>query len=226
MLIHGVKGGAAWTWRQHDDMKHVSGNKYSWCWPHDWLPNDLPSNVKIRVIAVNYPEPGVSSDKRSVRANGDTIHDALITAGVGQRPVIWLAHSRGGLLLKSILSVSARKSNKSYCDLVNQTAGVIFLSTPHQGSPLAPIAALLHPSLLELRELWYPNKILRELHAEFTELHDHYLFPVLSIVDTKPLIKLMGLNFRAFPMHFAEAGVGNLVYCDVSHLDVCKPKDR
>ena len=60
VLIHGLMGGVFFTWRQHDKVKQrswtnlklVSENDYSYCWPRDWLI-DEGLDDRVRVIGVD-----------------------------------------------------------------------------------------------------------------------------------------------------------------------------
>ena len=60
VFLHGLLGGVFYTWRQHDKMKErswsndnlVSEDKYSYCWPKDWLEQDGLGD-RVRVIGVD-----------------------------------------------------------------------------------------------------------------------------------------------------------------------------
>lgn len=78
------------------------------CWPKDWLPKDCSN---LRIIGVNYdtslslwsPMCPIEKMKCTLDERSDDILEKLLTSGVGKRPVIWLTHSMGGLLVKNIL---------------------------------------------------------------------------------------------------------------------------
>lgn len=88
----------------------------------------------------------------------------LLEKGVGSRPIVWAAHSKGGLFVKQILvdgeyrpvpfsPLSCRSSQKIFkcilslvvlasetcSELVKNTQGILFYSVPHHGSKLAKI---------------------------------------------------------------------------------------
>ena len=56
----------------------------------------------------------------------------LIEAGVGDRPTVFVCYSMGGLVLKKIL--------QTIPSLQKSTKGVVFLATPHHGSPTAQLS--------------------------------------------------------------------------------------
>ena len=82
------------------------------CWPKDWLSQDVPTS-HIRMLAVDYESRVSEWQVRSMPRNvirkpmhdrAQEIAEQLKQAGVGKRPIIWIAHSMGGLLTKYILN--------------------------------------------------------------------------------------------------------------------------
>jgi len=74
------------------------------CWPRDWLPRDVPG---LRVLAVDYATSlthwGASCPsergRRLLDARARHLLQSLRRAGVGQRPIVFVAHSMGGLIV-------------------------------------------------------------------------------------------------------------------------------
>jgi pimeloyl-ACP methyl ester carboxylesterase len=56
--------------------------------------------------------------------------------GIGKRPLCFVAHSMGGLLVKEIL-LHAAESRTDYGEFAQAARGVVFMGTPHTGSGLA-----------------------------------------------------------------------------------------
>lgn len=54
-----------------------------------------------------------------------------------RRPLIFIGHSLGGLVIQKALLHSDESPDVLSNDIVDSTAGVIFLGTPHRGSTLA-----------------------------------------------------------------------------------------
>lgn len=82
--------------------------KYTQCWPKDWLPRDCQN---LRVIGVNYNTslsmwasicPSEKS-KFTLDDHSDLLMKKLIDAGLGDKPIVWIAHSMGGLIVKNML---------------------------------------------------------------------------------------------------------------------------
>lgn len=83
-----------------------SSSMFTKCWPKDWLPEDVPG---LRILALDYPS-ALSNWRTDCDLNKDTLKERanlvlkqLKDANVGDRPIIWVAHSMGGLLVKQIL---------------------------------------------------------------------------------------------------------------------------
>jgi protein SERAC1 len=87
----------------------------------------------------------------------EQLMDRLIAAGVGDRPVVFICHSMGGLLVKEMLARGlSAKAPPHHSRLARNTRGAVFFACPHFGSWLAdvgwkmryvgasPAAAVLH----------------------------------------------------------------------------------
>ncbi|KAI9686045.1 MAG: hypothetical protein M1822_004028 [Bathelium mastoideum] len=86
-----------------------------------------------------------------------------------QKPIIFIAHSLGGIVVKDALQLSANESTHLH-KIVTATIGVIFLGTPHQGSKVASLGKLAFNILKVLQPS--PNtKILEglEINSEILE---------------------------------------------------------
>uniref|UniRef100_A0A915KLC3 FAM193 C-terminal domain-containing protein n=1 Tax=Romanomermis culicivorax TaxID=13658 RepID=A0A915KLC3_ROMCU len=134
IFIHGLRGGLFYTWRQKDAPKNATVNEKSSpqrtpCWPKDWLPYDV--NQPVRVLAVDYDSylsnwlpkcPDVKikftifwckvefyrmifSTRHTLNYRSKDMLKKLRQAGVGERPVIFVAHSMGGLAVKKMLNL-------------------------------------------------------------------------------------------------------------------------
>lgn len=58
-----------------------------------------------------------------------------------KRPIIFVCHSLGGLVVKQALIFS--QIDKLYSDIRNSTYGIVFLATPHRGSNAASWASTM-----------------------------------------------------------------------------------
>ena len=70
----------------------------------------------------------ISNISRAIEDRAVEIALKLEMAGVGKRPILWVTHSAGGILLKHMLHISQTKP------LALATKGILFMSTPHSGA--------------------------------------------------------------------------------------------
>uniref|UniRef100_F6ZP39 Protein SERAC1 n=1 Tax=Equus caballus TaxID=9796 RepID=F6ZP39_HORSE len=164
LFIHGLMGAAFKTWRQQDaehqgptDEASEDEARHTTCWPKTWLARDCPA---LRIISVEY-DTSLSDwrarcpmERKSIAFRSNELLRKLRAAGVGDRPLIWVSHSMGGLLVKKMLLEASKKPEMN--TVINNTRGIVFYSVPHHGSHLAEysvnIRYLLFPSL-EVKEL-------------------------------------------------------------------------
>ncbi|KAM4680512.1 protein SERAC1 isoform 2-T2 [Amazona ochrocephala] len=238
LFVHGLLGAAFKTWRQQDidrrlDKKASEGQEeYSQCWPKTWLASDCPA---LRVISVEYDTDlsdwkakcPVEAHRKSIAYRSNELLDKLRAAGIGDRPLVWVSHSMGGLLVKKML-VDASK-NPEMEKIVNNTRGIIFYSVPHHGSQLAEYSMnaryLLFPSV-EVKELSKDSPALKELNDDFLSLAKDKKFSVLSFAETLPTHISSMIKLHIVPLESAKLGIGDLIPVDVNHLNICKPKKK
>uniref|UniRef100_UPI00358F0A02 protein SERAC1 isoform X5 n=1 Tax=Myxine glutinosa TaxID=7769 RepID=UPI00358F0A02 len=244
LFVHGLLGAAFKTWRLRDPEAsvHLSGGKYrdvSQCWPKSWLGEDCPEN---RVLSVEYDTrlsdwflecPADSCNvsinvycRRSLAYRSREMLAKLQVAGVGEKPIVWVTHSLGGLMVKQMLVDAA--SNPAACDVLANTRAVVFFGVPHSGSRLAELSLavrfVLFPSA-EIAELRRDSAMLQELHKRFTELVRRHGIKVLSFGETQPTTLGM-LRTLIVSTESADPGVGEFETVPVDHLNVCKPEGR
>ncbi|VDK86926.1 unnamed protein product [Litomosoides sigmodontis] len=178
VLIHGMRGSVFWTWREKDSPSKAPRTR---CWPRTWLPQDVP--IPMRILAIDYLSSLVHfvGVVETVSTRAQKFAADLKTAGVGDRPVLFICHSMGGLLVKRILLDDP--------EIRRRTVGILFMATPHRGSPYAMYAPLgVRPSD-DVKLLHQQSAINRQLHQDFLEIID--TVPVISsVAETKeaPLI--------------------------------------
>ncbi|XP_069788295.1 protein SERAC1 isoform X2 [Narcine bancroftii] len=101
LFVHGLLGAAFKTWRQKDHSEIEDKNAdYMECWPKTWLAADCPS---LRILTVEYDthlsdwrsKCPVENERKSLAYRARELLTKLKAAGVGDRPVVWVAHSMG-----------------------------------------------------------------------------------------------------------------------------------
>jgi pimeloyl-ACP methyl ester carboxylesterase len=97
-----------------------------------WLRDDLPQSIpESRIFLYEYKSTaayGKSRDTFIDKAN-ELLEQIIIERdGVEPRPIVFLGHSMGGLLIKQALTMY---TNWNYLPIINATAGLAFFATPH-----------------------------------------------------------------------------------------------
>lgn len=150
VFIHGLMGGAYKTWRMTDDKTSAikaggvvedlreedRPREGDGCWPTDWLAKDLPS---ARLLSTEYKTNLTEWSGATLPLQELSAHllEKLVAAGVGERPVIFVTHSLGGLVAKQMLQLV--RSEEKYAALGERIRGIVFYSCPHFGSRLADL---------------------------------------------------------------------------------------
>nr|XP_046230097.1 protein SERAC1 isoform X2 [Scatophagus argus] len=238
LFIHGILGAAFKTWRQKDrimlaeEKEAQSTDDYTECWPKSWLAADCPN---LRVLSVEYDSHlsdwmskcPAENQRKSLAYRSQELLMKLKLAGVGERPVVWVAHSMGGLLVKKMLLDASEDPDMQ--GLIKNTKGIMFYSVPHHGTSMAEYSVnvryLLFPSV-EVRELCKDSPALRNLNENFLNMAKEKEFNVLSFAETLPTNIGPMIKILVVPTQSANLGIGELIEVNVDHLNICKPEKK
>ena len=92
VFVHGLQGDATGTWATS-----------KLCWPKDLLPADLPAT---RIMTFEYNTLVLNEPPPQIRDLAKILLDSLIInrrlSRAGSRPLVFVAHSLGGLLVKRV----------------------------------------------------------------------------------------------------------------------------
>ena len=140
VFVHGLnptgeESHAKKTWTHSGDASHPAT-----FWPQTLLPASIPS-ARILLFAYNSSILANASNA-PVHGHANTLLNRLYNKRRGEnekhRPIIFIAHSLGGLLVKQAL-VEA-KINPLYTCIKASTYGLVFFATPHSGGNGASVA--------------------------------------------------------------------------------------
>ena len=233
VFVHGLGGDPIATWR--------SGTDENSSWPH-WLA--LEFGTQIGVWSLGYaaapskwqgipffggkdPDAGAAM---SLPRRAENALDRLVSAGIGQRPVCFITHSLGGLLVKSILRRSADSEfAPDRLQVVEQCRGVLFLATPHHGSRLADLANALKvylPSVstLDLKDNDDHLMDLYEWYRSYAPSHHILTRSYYENIETKG-VKIVVPRSSADPGVAGDTARGPTPL-DRDHLEISKPRNR
>jgi hypothetical protein len=112
-------------------------------WPYDLLPKD-DTISQARILLYGYESNPTNFYKAPTNRMTITQHAENLmhnVAGVREeckgRPLVFVAHSLGGILVKGALNESRYMPQPQYSDLFSSCHAIIFMGTPHLGAEVA-----------------------------------------------------------------------------------------
>lgn len=184
VAVHGLGGHALKTW--------TGKNKKMWLVDEEFLPRILPT---ARILTFGYNANNFTQEVSSkVMDHADALLAGLLThrVGIENRPIIFIAHSLGGIVVKEALTTN----RPEYRSIIQSTSSIVFLGTPHHGSELAGYLGIAKNlaawAQLEKRprsELYVELKpfsdTIRSINSRFTSPANRYI--MRSFAEQKPM---------------------------------------
>ncbi|KAI1177631.1 hypothetical protein F4777DRAFT_540755 [Nemania sp. FL0916] len=161
-------------------------------WLRDFLPKRVP---RARICLYGYNSSvALGSSAAGIREHGENMLNHLEQARTNspRRPIIFLCHSLGGLVVKRAL-VHA-KSDATYKQIWESTFGLVFFATPQQGGNHAGFGELLasiarsmlrNPSNTFMAALKGNSQVLSAITDDFRQMLED--FQIISFYETRPL---------------------------------------
>ncbi|TQV96722.1 Ankyrin repeat-containing domain-containing protein [Cordyceps javanica] len=228
VFVHGLQGHPEKTWTCHDLSQAPKRPWLSWrkkdkaelrrgiFWPSDLLSReDKLQNARILTygydsVVANFFGP---QNQQNITRHGNNLMVALQQERKEEpdRPLIFVAHSLGGILVKIALLDSKNSLQPKFVPIVESTKGIVFLGTPHSGSHLASWGllatnlaklALQGPNQKVLRALVPNNELLERISKQFCQLLDQSDFSVHSFYETLPM-SIYGIDGTVVPYESA-----------------------
>ncbi|KAJ5933624.1 Cytochrome P450 [Penicillium verhagenii] len=157
VAVHGLQGDAYRTWT-HD--------KSQICWLRDILPDHI-KNARVLTwgyIANMHSLNGKMTSSDRILHHAETLIEELQidreSGNAQQRPIIFVCHSLGGIIVKRALTLSegcTSPKNARLHSIYTCTFGIIFFGTPHNGSGKARQVK----SVIKFASFVVPRKIAR-----------------------------------------------------------------
>jgi pimeloyl-ACP methyl ester carboxylesterase len=175
VFVHGLTGNRETTWSYDKTL-----------WPRDLLAKELHN---VRIFTFGYDADVIGflnmAGSNCVRDHGKSLAQDLagrrITTDSRDRPLIFVAHSLGGLVVEQALLIARGSSQPHVKALLPSTIAIAFMGTPHLGSrkadwagPLTQMSNLLRKTNKEIVAVLRPgSEMLGNLQEEFhTMLED------------------------------------------------------
>ncbi|KAL4897102.1 hypothetical protein BDV59DRAFT_198528 [Aspergillus ambiguus] len=239
VFVHGLNGHPYNTWASTTNNAEVF-------WPTDLLPEVLPS---VRIITYGY-NANVSSFSDSVSTDHIHNHAETLASSLAanrslkncsDRPIIFVCHSLGGLVVKRALSYSKNIQNERTEHIRSiwvSTYGILFLGTPHLGSDIAKWGVLLQnicsavmpkrvmdTSSNLVNALRTNNETLQNINSLFAEdmgrYHIYYFHETLK-TDVRGTRELIVDEASAAPHAEGVERMG----IEANHRNMCKFEDE
>lgn len=214
IFIHGLMGHPWDTWQSG------KGEKDNF-WPA-WLGEELP---ELGIWSLGYEiEPlAWQGDTLPLVERAINILALFDAYNIGDRPLMFITHSMGGLLAKQMLHHAFDFGTARWQAIVQQTQGIVYLSTPHSGTDLTSwvqyIGTLVGNSI-NFPELESTHSQLRELNLLYR--HHQYLskIPVEVYCETQKTGDILVVNET-----IADPGIPGVqpIAIDENHISICRP---
>ncbi|CAH0059081.1 unnamed protein product [Clonostachys solani] len=163
-------------------------------WPDEFIPHDIPEAI---VWTYGYNSEVISglftpNNANSVFQHGRDLAGRFEREIKNEHPVIFVAHSLGGIILKEAI----RKSQ--VCR--SRTKLIIFLGTPHRGSraaswgvTAAKLARLaFSPNITLVESLDVDSLALDTIHEEFINIVHDFQLQIHSFQEGRPMSTIPG----------------------------------
>ncbi|GAW10773.1 hypothetical protein ANO14919_001080 [Xylariales sp. No.14919] len=222
VAVHGLNGKARDTWKHQES---------GMLWLEDFLPEVIP---QARIMTFGYNSSLLLSHSKGrieefARQLLDKLWEMRNSLETRKRPLIFVAHSLGGIVVKKAL-ILASEDKRLYGDILSSTIGITFMATPHNGSELAnwvsfftnvikiiPGVNVLRRELI--KDLESQSPILNEISKSFLPRCDD--LAIMSFIETEsepPLTVLI------VPRESATLGLPNerIFLVNTHHRNICR----
>ncbi|WP_433294138.1 esterase/lipase family protein [Actinoplanes sp. CA-030573] len=214
VFLHGLDGDARKSWSSGGDDSF---------WPL-WLAQDVE---RIAVWSVDYDawSSGWRGRSMSIPDRAINVLALLQNHEIGRRPICFVAHSMGGLLVKEML-LHASEAGTAYSAVAEMTKGVVFLATPHTGSGTAKAVRALgsvYRGTPAVEDLVRNEPHLRQLNDRYRDWLDYRAIRTLAFFETQATGGL-----RVVDESSANPGIAKVrpIPVDANHVSICKPVSR
>lgn len=214
VFVHGLSGDPYKTWAATDDPKDF--------WPR-WLAEEVPTaNVWTAGYDASPFIKALSGEGGSILDRSTSLLDFLVTNSLGARPIVFIVHSLGGLIVKQMLRACADSANVKYKQLLHATRGIVFCGTPHEGAAVATAVknVLSLAASKVIKQLALSDEALLELHNWFREW----------VAQAHPEIRSYHEELKTKTIMVVSKGSSNpgvagcvSVAINADHIAMCKP---
>jgi pimeloyl-ACP methyl ester carboxylesterase len=210
IFVHGLGGNPIGTWGLD--------NERGW---KQWISLNRPDlniwSIGYRVEPTEWTGGSMPLSDRALN-----ILAMLDSKGIGGRPLVFIGHSMGGLLIKEMLrhamTVTAR-----FKYVAENTKAVVFFATPHAGAALADLASYFHVILRTseaVPEIISQQARLRDLNLWYRNNYASLDLKSCIFFETKTTSGVRVVNEGT-----ADPGIPQVspIGIDANHITITKP---
>jgi hypothetical protein len=222
VFVHGLGGHPIETWGGVTERN--PGDEF---WPR-WIADSFP---ELAVYSIGYEALKFKWEGEAqplLNIGEDVLETLLADPQLSERPIAFVCHSLGGLVVKSLIYFAQQRRLGVARRLFGRIAQVIFLGTPHNGSGLANLLTSLRLATTLTHELQKSNdSLLGALNKFYKDLPGneglHIETPVFR--ETRP-VGIWPWRAMVVPRDSAHPQIDGVTVVDVrgaNHIDICKP---
>ncbi|KAF2488673.1 hypothetical protein BU16DRAFT_520428 [Lophium mytilinum] len=203
VFVHGLTGNRETTWTYNKTLY----------WPRDLLTKELPY---ARILAFGYDADVIrvlnTAGSNTIRDHGKSLAQDLsmrrIRTQSSDRPIIFVAHSLGGLVVEQAMLIARGSSQLYVKSLLPSTIAIAFIGTPHLGSskadwarPITRLSNLLRKTNKEIVAVLSPgSEMLANLQQEFH-----------TMIEDRRRNDGMWIDIFCFYEELSYPGIGDIV---------------
>lgn len=213
IFVHGLGGHARSTWHPQE----LANDDNFWLM---WLAQERP-DLGIWSFGYNAAPFEWKGATMPLFDRASNLLEYLAVNDIGKYPIIFITHSMGGLLVKEMLR-NAQTFNKTA--VIQQTKGIVFLSTPHTGSHLANFVkniGIFTRNTISVDELQSHLPQLRQLNEWYRQNVDLMAITTKVYYETKAILGILVVDPDS-----ANPGIKDVqpTATDDDHISITKPK--
>lgn len=213
-------------------------------WPLDLLPNDC-NNTRIftwgydSVVAKFFRGP---TNKNNIFAYAKDLLYLLSNKRLDckGRPLVFIAHSMGGIIVKDVIRRAAIEPDKNLNDIYLSTIAIFFLGTPHRGSQMGELGEVVRRIVSavgfstndqSIRNLQINSSDLEIIHEGFISLYERpdRHFEVCTFQEAQGMT---GVSYGKLDHKVVEnissilTGSERIQTINANHMSMCRFADR
>ncbi|KAH8129617.1 WD40 repeat-like protein [Trichoderma asperelloides] len=220
-------------------MTWAHNHSLDFFWPLKFLPLE-PDINGARILTFGYNgkfRPGSAKNKMSILDFAkDLLYDLKYAQDesapepenlrMGERPIIFLVHSMGGLIVKE--AYMQGQYDPTYEAIIKAVSAIVFLSTPHRGTNLAEtLNRILQVSFVAspmqfIAELAAGSQTLQKLNEQFR--HVAPKLQIVSFYETRPTTMFKKTQIMVLEKDSSVLGYPGEISkaLDADHNGICK----